>query len=379
MDECQKTRILFISLRSDYGGGPTHMFDIITGLNSSFEKYVACPNQKPFYNMYKDKKIMVFPLPVRIFSLISFVKLVQFTKRNNIEIIHSHGKGAGIYSRLLGIITDKPVIHTFHGIHYKKYSYWKQRLYFIIEKTLSMFTKYIINVSESENVEGIQLNLFPKSKTRIIFNGISIEKMRECNVDLKTEHLINSLKKDNVLICTVARFDYVKGVDVAIHAMKYLEEYHKNFKYVLIGDGELKGKIIKEINKYHLNDQILILGFRDDVPGILKMMDIYLSASRGESMSLTLLEAMSSGLPVVATDIPGNRGLIRKDLLARSEDPLDIAKKISRIIKNPKLSNKLVEEGRTLVNETYTLEKMIRNTENLYYELLNLRKKEIHF
>lgn len=91
-------------------------------------------------------------------------------------------------------------------------------------------------------------------------------------------------------------------------------------------------------------------------------------------MSLTLLEAMSSGLPVVATDIPGNRGLIRKELLARAEDPLDIAKKISMLIKNPELSNEQVEAGRTLVNETYTLEKMILNTENLYYELLKTKK-----
>ena len=350
------------------------MFDIITGLNSSFEKYVACPRQKPFYNMYEEKKIKIFPLPVRAFSLISLIKLVRFTKKNYLDIIHSHGKGAGIYSRLLGILTNKPVIHTFHGIHYKKYSYWKQRLYIVIERTLSIFTKYIINVSESENIEGVQLKLFPKSKTRIIFNGVSIERMRESKVDLETKNLINLLKRDNVLICTVARFDYVKGIDVAIHAIKCLKEYHNNIKYILIGDGEMRDEIVKEINDCHMNDQILLLGFRDDVLGILKMMDIYLSASREESMSLTLLEAMGIGLPIVATDIPGNRNLLKDGLLAKSECPRDIARKICILINNPELCNKLVDEGRVLVKEVYTLEKMIRNTEDLYYELLKTKK-----
>ena len=122
-----KVRILFISLRSDYGGGPTHMYDLVAGLNSSFDKYVACPIQKPFYNMYKEEKINVFPLPVRTFSLFRFVKLVRFARRTNINIIHSHGKGAGMYSRLLALIIRKPVIHTFHGIHYHNYTYVMQR------------------------------------------------------------------------------------------------------------------------------------------------------------------------------------------------------------------------------------------------------------
>ncbi|MBT6049820.1 MAG: glycosyltransferase [Candidatus Scalindua sp.] len=374
MRETKKARILFISLRSDYGGGPTHMFDIVTHLNSSFGKYVACPIQKPFYNMYKGKNIKLFSLPVRTFSLFRFVELVWFAKRNYIDIIHSHGKGAGVYSRVLGLLIGKPVIHTFHGIHYKRYSYLKQKLYFIIERIMSWFTWSIINVSVAEHEEGMRLKLFPKSKAQVIYNGVNIREIRSSSMEIELRDLINSIKKDNTLICTVARFDYVKGIDVAIQAMKSLKKYHKNFKYILIGDGELKKAIIKEINDCRLNNQILLLGFRDDVPGILKMMDIYLSPSREESMSLTLLEAKSSGLPIVATDIPGNRDLIKGGLLARSEDPLDIASKINMLINDPELKYKLSKEGKIDVKESYTLERMIRNTENLYNELLSPKK-----
>ena len=374
MAESKKVRILFINIRSDYGGGPSHMFDLITGLSSPFEKYVACPIQKPFYSLYEESKITVFPLPFRSFSVLSFFKLVRFTKRNYIDIIHSHGKGAGIYSRLLGFFTRKPVIHTFHGIHYKKYSYRVQRLYFIIERRLSKFTNYIINVSDNENAEGLQLRLFPKSKARVIYNGIDLEKMWKGKIDLELKDLINSIKKDNSLICTVARFDYVKGIDVAIQAMKHLREYHKNFKYVIVGDGELKKEIVKAINTYDMRNHILLLGFRDDVPGILKMMDVYLSPSRSESMSLTLLEAMNAGLPVVASDVIGNRNLVKNGLLAKSECPIDIAKKINTLIENPQLRDRLAKESRTMVTENYSLERMVRNTEYLYYDILNAKR-----
>ncbi len=374
MAESKKARILFINIRSDYGGGPSHMFDLVTSLNSSFEKYVACPIQKPFYNLYQKSKITVFPLPFRSFSILSFFKLVHFTKRNYIDIIHSHGKGAGIYSRLLGVFTRKPVIHTFHGIHYGKYSYGVQRLYFILERGLSKFTNYIINVSDSEKAEGLQLRLFPKSKARVIYNGIDLEKMWKGKIDLELKALINSIKKDNILICTVARFDYVKGIDVAIRAMKCLREYHKNFKYVIVGDGELKNEIVKAINTYDMRNHILLLGFRNDVPDILKIMDVYLSPSRSESMSLTLLEAMNAGLPVVASDVIGNRNLVENGLLAKSECPVDIAKKISTLIENPQLRDRLAKEGRTMVKENYSLERMVRNTEYLYYDVLNAKR-----
>ncbi len=205
MSEFIKTKILCISLRSDYGGGPSHMYDLVTGLNSSFEKYVACPVQKPFYDMYKKSDTKLFPLPVRAFSLHRFVELLQYTRRNNIDIIHSHGKGAGIYSRLLGLLTKTPVVHTFHGIHYEKYSYIKQRFYFILERCLSLLTKYIINVSDAEYHEGLRMKLFPESKARVIYNGVDTERLLKSDVDKKLKNLINSIKKNNILICTVAR------------------------------------------------------------------------------------------------------------------------------------------------------------------------------
>lgn len=347
------------------------MYELVRDLNSSlFRKYVACPIQKPFYSLYAEIGVNAIPLPVRAFSLVSFIKLIIYARVNNIDIIHSHGKGAGFYGRPLGAVIKKPVVHTFHGIHYEKYSFGKQRLYFLLERIMSTFTRYIINVSESEYAEGIRLGLFSESVAKVIYNGVETERLHSLPVDLKTKKMIDSIGTENTLICTVARFDYVKGIDVAIQAVKYLKEKYENFRYIVVGDGELMDEIVKEINESQMNEHVTLLGFRDDVPGILGMMDIYLSPSRSESMSLTILEAMNTGLPVVATDIPGNRDLLKDGVLAKSEDPLDIARKLYALIENQELRDQLAKEGRMVINERFNLKRMVFNTEKLYCQLL---------
>ncbi len=73
MDESKKVRILFISLRSDYGGGPSHMYDLVTSLSSSFEKYVACPDQQPYFNRIIREGVQVFELPCRKLKILIFI------------------------------------------------------------------------------------------------------------------------------------------------------------------------------------------------------------------------------------------------------------------------------------------------------------------
>lgn len=174
-----------------------------------------------------------------------------------------------------------------------------------------------------------------------------------------------------ITICTVARFDYVKGLDVAIKAMSYLrfDDVVDAFKYIIVGDGDLKSEIEDMVKGFELNDKIELLGNRDDVPDILKSVDIYLCPSRSESMSLTLLEAMGVGLPIVATDIEGNQWA-KHALFAKPESPRDMADVLTILIKNKKLRRRLGERGRILVKDNYSLDKMIHDTEQLYEEVL---------
>ncbi len=109
--------ILHITSRSDYGGGPEHIRQLIKRLSPSFNFFVACPEDGQYHSAFETYARCV-PIPERKFSLSRLYALYRFIGDNGIDIIHSHGKGAGAYSRPLGLMTGRPVVHTFHGFHY---------------------------------------------------------------------------------------------------------------------------------------------------------------------------------------------------------------------------------------------------------------------
>jgi len=114
-----KIKILHISSRADFGGGPEHLFQLLKSAKNKMDVFAACPNDFPYYEKYRELlgKDKIIIIPHRKFSPSVFVKLISFITGNGINIVHSHGKGAGIYSRLLYLFTNIKVVHTFHGLH----------------------------------------------------------------------------------------------------------------------------------------------------------------------------------------------------------------------------------------------------------------------
>ena len=117
--------ILFISSRSDIGGGSKHLNDLLEYLhsnNSEYDIYVAAPLEEPFGPFYKKYSKQFIEIPKRGITITSILELLFFIRKYKIDIIHSHGRGAGMYSRPLKLLTlllfyKLQVIHTFHGIH----------------------------------------------------------------------------------------------------------------------------------------------------------------------------------------------------------------------------------------------------------------------
>ena len=98
-----KKKILLITVRADTGGGPKHVYDILEGLQNDFDFFIAAPDNERYSNDYKALAKEFLPIPHRKFSLTTLLEIYLFCRKHNIQIIHSHGFGAGLYSRLLGI------------------------------------------------------------------------------------------------------------------------------------------------------------------------------------------------------------------------------------------------------------------------------------
>ncbi|MBT6231504.1 MAG: glycosyltransferase, partial [Candidatus Scalindua sp.] len=236
MTQKNKLNIMEISCRSDIGGGPEQLFKIITNLKHAFTFYCACPDQEPYYNKIINEGIPVFKLPHRKFEIRSFLALLKWTKVNGIMIVHSHGRGAGVYARLLKLFNKRlKVVHNFHGIHIEK-----KGLALIVARLLGVLTNKFVLVSRSEQQIAVKYGLASASKCVLIENGIQIENGKQIEREELpvSEVFFESLPPDRFVIGMLSRFDIIKNIPYAIRSLSDYMKSHDDVFLVIGGDGE---------------------------------------------------------------------------------------------------------------------------------------------
>ena len=299
-------RVLIISARADWGGGPEHIYSLIRKFSRSIEPYIACPDDYPYWNRYKEllgtKKLTV--IPHRKFRISCLLNLKKIVKKNKIHIIHSHGKGAGLYARLLALITNIPCVHTFHGIHIQEYSLIIRKSYLSIERLMSRLTKQLISVSDSEAKLINDLNICSAKKLNIIPNGVIIQNTYNTgpgNFDNQKHSIVH-----------ITRFDYPKNFDLIFDIFESLKnkEVFKNIIFVVLGDGPQRKAYQSKVLKYDWAEKVQFLGAVENPQDYLEQATCLISTSRWEGLPLAIIEAMATGVPVVASNIVGNSSLV---------------------------------------------------------------------
>jgi len=358
-------KILLITLRADHGGGPQHINLLIKNLSNNFNIFVACPEDKPYYEKWnvETKVKNIFELPHRQFKLRKFLELYNFIKENDITIIHSHGKGAGLYSRLLKLINPKlKVIHTLHGFHIQEYSFIKRKVYILIEKILSLMTNTFINVSYGEQKICLDFGIYKKNKSIVVHNGIS-----------KITHVINAKQKiglkDKFIITTISRFDYAKNMLFAYEIAKQFKN-NDQIVFLWIGDGEDKMELEEKAKEENIN--IVFTGFKKEIPLYLSATDIYLSTSRWEGLPYALIEAQSLNIPIVATNVVGNNEVVVNNKNGFLFTTLkESVQQMNTLVKDVNLYNKFKNFSEIHFESKFSINVLIEHTENIYNKVNN--------
>ena len=337
-------KILFITVRSDFGGGPRHVNQLIKELPKECEVFIAYPEEGDPYAEFwkKDKRIKknLF-IPYRKFSIKALFALKKFVKDNGIDIIHSHGNGAGLYSRLLRLLgVEAKVIHTFHGIS-DEYS---SRIKFMISIAVGwllepMADKYIA-VSNGEKNLGIKWGFCKDENCQVIYNGIEDE-----GLGLK-----NYKKRE---IVTISRYDYQKNMSLCLDIVRLMKD--DDVKFVWVGDGEDFAAIKKIVDNEKL--PVNMVGFQIKPIDFLKKATVYLSTSRFEGLPYALIESASVGLPIVATDVKGNN-------------------EVGKILNNEVEYYCMSENSRKMFEMYFAIEVMISKLIKLYLSLLEIKNSK---
>ena len=360
----KELKILQITARADIGGGPEHLYQLINGSSQKINHFVAAANDFPYFAQFQklvgDKNCIT--IPHRKFRLATLLKLKKFVKEHGVTIIHSHGKGAGIYGRLLAMLTGQKSIHTLHGFHVGNYNKLQKAGYILIERILSIFTNTFIAVSEGEKNEIVFSNITSSSKVVVIENGVKVPKNKvdKANYDQTPKNII-----------CFSRFNYQKNTELLLTISKILKEKGKldQFKFVIYGDGKDFEKIAREIHDKGLKGMIELRGADSDARANLIEGFCYISTSRWEGLPISLLEAMAAGLPVVATNVVGNNNIVddgETGFLFDLNDPEIAADKIIKLATNYELWKDISEKAQRKIIEHFSLEQMINKIEKIY-------------
>lgn len=210
---------------------------------------------------------------------------------------------------------------------------------------------------------------------RVIYNGISLSKFEiqrtKLNTPIADNAVIDGSKK---IICAVARLDAVKSLDVLIRAYAQVQPEFPDTQLWLVGDGPKRGDLEILAGNLQIHDKVIFWGLRSDVPAILNHATMGVLSSKVEGLPNAIIEYMAAGLPVVATDVGGNPELViqgETGLLVPSGDSMALSEAILYLLRNHEVACQLGEAGRNRVQENLTVERMVRETEMLYQELLD--------
>lgn len=372
MNQTAKQKILYISVRADIGGGPFHINQLFENFLVDFDIFCAAPLEPPFGHKWKSelKENHFFELGHRSFSFVTWVRLASFIKSNNIRLVHSHGKGAGIYSRLLKLLNPKiKVIHTFHGFHpyNKKLS---EKIYILFERIFGHLTDHFINVSNGERDLCLKYNILNDKNSSVIYNGIKDSNFNV--VDKITLRKKLGLAIDKFIVVSVNRLDQHKNVGQILKIAGKLKD-QQVLQFIIVGDGEERVSLEAEARNSKLTN-VVFVGFKENAQEFISVSDVYISTSKGEALGYSLIEAQMLGVPVFASNVMGHNEIITNNLngfLFEPDDINNVTELLLNCLDNKFDLNKIIQNGRSNFIQRFTIDKMLNNLKQLYRKFLH--------
>ena len=338
-----------------------------------YEVHVASNGDEDILYCDKHYEVEFEREPLKSKNIKAYKKLKNIIYENDYDIIHCHTPVAGVLTRLAAKKARKrgtKIIYTAHGFHFYKGAPLKNWLLFYpIEKNLAKHTDVLITI----NVEDYELakKKFKAKKIERV-HGIGVDKQKFDISMTETER--NKIRESfsvgelDYLIMYAAELNKNKNQIMLIDAMKILVKSYPNIKLILAGTGILEEEYRKEITKSCLQSNILLIGYRTDIPKLLKISDLYVATSKREGLPINIVEAMVSGLPLVVTNSRGQRELVedgKNGYIVKLGDVNALVEKIRNIYLDYRIKKQFTTSAKEK-SKPYLLENVFQEMKNIY-------------
>ena len=375
---------LFQVIASSTVGGAEEMFAaLLRGLDRDrFEVSVACHGRDELYDEYARHADRISSLDLtRLARPSTVLRLARLMRETRADIVHTHLWTAdtlgGLAARLAGVTaTVATVTGAYHlpigvtglrklGRVAKSRAY--RAIYRLFDRVITC-SEYVAN--DLRDRAGVRVS---PAKIDVVHNGVdpaSVERAAQAG------RLDPSWLQGSPIIATVANFYPIKGHAPLIRAMPRVIERFPQARFVLVGDGPSRGEMEALVDSLGIRSHVVFTGRVPCGPGVIAASDLMVMPSISEGLGVVLLEALVLGTPVVATRTGGIPEVVGDDevgLLAPPGDSDALAQAIVRALGQPDETRRRAQRGRQLVRERFTVEAMVRQTEQVYLGLMNGR------
>lgn len=336
---------------------------------------------------FKLKRLIVNPFLTReiepVKDLRALISLYKHFKKEKYDVVHTHSSKAGIIGRVAAFLAGIPVvIHTIHGLPYHPYEKWyKNFIYVLTEKICAKVSSKIISVCDTMTEKALKNNIGNKNQYTTIYSGMDLNryiKKDNNNVRDRVRKKYNISDHDFVFV-KIARLFELKGHDFIIDVAKDIIKKNPKVKFLFVGDGILKEHLINRIKENNLENNFIFTGLvpPQDVPDYISASDCVVHTSLREGLARVIPQGFLLKKPVVSFDIDGAKELVINDktgYLVKSEKTDDLLRNMQDVLYNYPKAKELALNGYELCKKRYSHEKMGKDIENLYRELLLLKQ-----
>lgn len=281
------------------------------GIEMHYAKNFSKLSYEKSQNLEKKHRVTLHHIdfkrnPFHLANIRAIYQLVNVIKKEKIDIIHCNTPVGGVCGRIVGLICGiRPVIYQSHGFHFFRRAPLKNwLLYYPAERIMAHWTDFLLTINDEDYENALKFKLRNHGKVfRTLGVGLETEKYSNCIVDKKQYRKNIGVPEDSILLITVGEVAERKNHITLIKALAKLQ----NDKIFLIICGEGKDmKLLQALSKkYDLDNNVIFLGRREDIPELCNIADIYCFPSKREGMGIAAMEGMAAGLPLISSNIQG--------------------------------------------------------------------------
>ena len=374
----EKIRLLMVEPFISVGGEEKIVLNLLNNLDrSSFEIEVLCNPDGPL--LPEVKKL---DLPLHFVSMQSksnwqtIPRIRQIIAEGHYDLINGHNSFAGLFTRTANLFagrtriiwTDHLLPHQHHDSTMK--SKLRGNLYTLPFCLLDCVTDRIVYVSESAIKNRREYPHVSKEKMICIPNGIEL-KIPEPSKNRNDFRRKLGIGEDIFLIGMVTLLKRQKGVDILLKACAEIKSKHHQIKCVVVGDGPDSEEIKKLAVNCDLGNEVIFTGQIENIAEILPAFDVAALPSRFEGLSVTLLEYMAAGLPIIASDIPNNREVLddgKAGILFPAEDHKALADAVLNLREDSVFRREAAQNARLRYERNYSVQIMVSRYERLFHQ-----------